>query len=272
MPTAIVTGTSTGFGRSTAERLVRLGWTVIGTLRDPMRATGDEGWETIGLDLRDPDSIEAVAVVCERIGALDALVSNAGFVVFGPLEEFGSEEFRDQLEVNLVGTMALVRVCLPALRTAGGVVVQVSSVAGQCGYAALGAYCASKFGLEAATEAMAEETAAQGVRFVIVEPGPFRTQIGDKAPQAARRDATGLYDRVWQEEVDDFIEFLRDEAEDPEIAVDAIVAAATLPHSPFRIPVGDGVGDEMREHARQVLADIDRAEAFLAANRRLGSP
>ena len=271
MPTAIVTGTSSGFGRATAERLMRLGWAVTGTLRDP-RTTGDEGWETIGLDLRDPDSIEAVATVCERIGALDALISNAGLVVFGPLEEIGSEELRDQLEVNLVGTMALVRVCLPALRAARGVVVQVSSVAGQCGYAGFGAYCASKFGLEGATEAMAEETGTQGVRFVIVEPGPFRTPIGAKAPKAAKRDATGLYDRVWREEVDDFIDFLAEEAEDPEIAVDAIVAAATVPGAPFRIPVGDGIGEEMREHAHRILADIDRAHAFLSANRHVGSP
>ena len=91
-------------------------------------------------------------------------------------------------------------------------------------------------------------------------------------PQAAKRDATGLYDRVWREEVDDFIEFLRDEAEDPEIAVDAIVTAATVPGAPFRIPVGDGIGDEMRGHAQRIVRRHRSRGAFLSANRHVGSP
>ena len=104
-----------------------------------------------------------------------------------------SQELRDQLEVNLVGTMALCRACLPLLREAGGVIVQVSSVSGQEGDSLLGAYNASKFGLEGASEALAGEVEPQGIRVVIVEPGPFRTPIVDRGPAGggARSDGGG---------------------------------------------------------------------------------
>jgi NAD(P)-dependent dehydrogenase (short-subunit alcohol dehydrogenase family) len=262
---ALVTGTSSGFGLATAERLTNLGWSVVGAMRDPSRA-GTVPWEPVPLDLRDPASIIAVAA---RFGTLDALVSNAGFGLLGAWEELTSEELRDQLEVNLVGTMALCRACLPALREAGGVIVQVSSVSGQWGDPLFGAYNASKFGLEGASEALAEELKDQGVRVVVVEPGPFRTPIATKGPHAAGKDPTGRYREQWRE-TDEFLTFIQNQAEDAEIAVDAIVAAVTVPGAPFRIPVGKDAGTWVREHAEGVIADVERAEVFLEANRGLG--
>ncbi len=199
-------------------------------------------------------------------GGLDALVSNAGFGIVGPLEEVSDAEFRDQLEVNLVGTMALCRACLPALRRAGGVIVQISSVGGQVGSSGLGAYNASKFGLEGASEALAEEVGSQGVRVVLVEPGAFRTSIAAKSPAIRGRGGSGQYEALWQE-LDDFLGYLDADAEDATIAIDAIVAAATVPGAPFRLPVGSGIGSSIREKVAKVLADVDAAEAFLASNR-----
>ena len=272
MPTALVTGTSSGLGLLTADRLARLGWTVLGTLRDPARAPADIAWEPVALDLRDQASIAALgALVDERFGALDALVSNAGYGLLAPLEEVTIEELRDQLEVNLVGTLALCLACLPALRLAKGVIVQVSSVSGLSADAGMGAYNASKFGLEGASEALALELEPQGVRVVLVEPGPFRTDIADKSPKASMRGRTGLYDDVWREQ-DEFEDFIRTDAEDPQIAVDAIVAAAVVPGAPFHLPVGKDTGGWVREHAEDVLADVDRAAAFLAEHRGLGLP
>jgi NAD(P)-dependent dehydrogenase (short-subunit alcohol dehydrogenase family) len=259
MPNALVTGTSSGLGKLTAERFVSLGWTVTGAARNP---TGEESFETIALDLADESMIErAAAHVRDRHGRLDALVSNAGHGLLGPWEEMTSREFRDQLEVNLVGTMALCRACLPLLRESGGVIVQVSSVSGQSGEALFGAYNAAKFGLEGASEALAGEVGPQGVRVVIVEPGPFRTPIADKSPQMAGRGATGLYTELW-DETDEWLDWFRADAEDPQGAVDAIVAA-TVPGAPFRIPVGTDAGAGIREHAERIIADVERAEAFL---------
>jgi NAD(P)-dependent dehydrogenase (short-subunit alcohol dehydrogenase family) len=260
MPNALITGTSSGLGKLTAERFVSLGWAVTGAARNP---SGEESFETIPLDLADEAMIDrAAAHVRDRHGHLDALVSNAGHGLLGPWEEMTSSELRDQLEVNLVGTMALCRACLPLLRESGGVIVQVSSVSGQSGEALFGAYNAAKFGLEGASEALAGEVGPQGVRVVIVEPGPFRTGIADKSPQMAGRGATALYTELW-DETDEWLEWFRAEAEDPQGAVDAIVAAATVPGAPFRIPVGIDAGAGIREHAERIIADVERAEAFL---------
>jgi NAD(P)-dependent dehydrogenase (short-subunit alcohol dehydrogenase family) len=262
MPHALVTGTSSGLGALTAERLVGLGWAVTGTARRPPESPG-AGWEVLALDLTDEASIESVAArLAEAPGRLDALVSNAGFAMLGPWEEMTSREFRDQLEVNLVGTMALCRACLPMLRASGGVVVQISSIGGQWGSSLFGPYNASKFGLEGATEALAEEVAPDGIRVVIVEPGPFRTPIIERVPAVEGRGSTGRYGTMWVE-LDEWMEWFRGEAEDPQQAVDAIVAAATVPGAPFRIPVGTGAGADIREHAEGIIADVDRAEAFL---------
>ncbi len=270
MPVALVTGTSSGFGRGTAERLVALGWTVAATVRDPAQTAVPQGCDAVALDLRDPGSIVAAAAdVQERYGRLDALVSNAGIAILGPVEELSLAELRDQLEVNLFGTLDLCRACLPLLREAQGVIVQVSSVSGRMGDSAFAAYCASKFALEGASECLAAELAPQGVRVVIVEPGPFTTPIAGKGMNAAARGATGLYDAVWQE-VDEFTAFIADGAEDPAIAVDAIVAAVTVPGAPLRLPVGKNNGNWLRESFAEALRDVERAEEFLAAHPRPG--
>ena len=255
MPNALITGTSSGLGKLTAERLVALGWAVTGAQRNPAAAANEQRWETIALDLTDEASIEASAAhVRGSNGRLDALVSNAGYGLLGPWEEMTSRELRDQLEVNLVGTMALCRACLPLLREAGGVIVQVSSVSGQDGESLFGAYNASKFGLE--HEALARVSA--GVSCTRPVPPP----IADAGPHVAARGSTGRYEEQWRE-TDEWLDWFRTEAEDPQLAVDAIVAAATVPGAPFRIPVGTDAGRGVREHAEGVIADVERAEAFL---------
>ena len=167
MPNALVTGTSSGLGLLTREGLVERGWTVTGAMRNRSRATAETRWETLELDLTETSTIDATSAhIGERSGRLDALVSNAGSYFGGPWEEMTSEELRDVLEVNLVGTMALVRACLPwPLRACPtGSSCRCSSISGQIGDALSGAYNASKFGLEGASpEGLAEELEPQGV-------------------------------------------------------------------------------------------------------------
>ena len=266
MPHALITGTSSGFGLLTAERLTDLGWTVTGAMRNPARAKDETRWETVEIDLTQDDSIEAVAAhVGERYGRLDALVSNAGFGVLGPWEEVAAHELRHQLEVNLVGTIMLCRACLPWLRVAGGAIVQVSSVAGQSGDELFGPYNASKFGLEGATEALRLEVEPQGIRCVIVEPGPFRTTIVESSPRIAARGSSGRYQKEWQE-LDEWVHWLATESPEAGEAVDAIVAAVIDPAAPFRIPVGEDAAEGVREHAEGVIADVARSEEFLRSH------
>ena len=258
--TALVTGTSSGLGRSVATRLAALGWDVLGTVRGP---EGDLPFDTVRLDVTDDSAVERLGEqVLERWGRLDALVNNAGLAMTGPIEEVTPDELRRQLDVNLVAPLALTRACLPALRVAAGVVVQVSSVSGYAADALFGPYNASKFGLEGASEALAAEVAGQGVRVVVVEPGPFRTPISAKSPQASAKGSTGLYGPGWVE-LDEWLAWHAAESPDAEECVSAIVAAATMAEVPFRIPVGEGIADELRRKGAEMIAQADAAEAFL---------
>jgi NAD(P)-dependent dehydrogenase (short-subunit alcohol dehydrogenase family) len=247
--TAIVTGTSSGLGKGVAERLVAIGWDVLGTVR------GDGSqlpFETVRCDVTDDAAVSDLGrLALEKWGRLDALVNNAGVALTGPVEEVSSDELRQHLDVNLVAPLGLVRACLPALREAKGVVVQVTSVSGYSGSDMFSSYNASKFGLEGASEALAREIAKQGVRVVIVEPGPFRTEIGPKGTQAAAKGSTGMYDDLWRE-TDEWLEWHATASPNADSCIDAIVAATTRPDAPFRIPVGEGIADARQQDAAAV--------------------
>jgi NAD(P)-dependent dehydrogenase (short-subunit alcohol dehydrogenase family) len=258
--TAIVTGTSSGLGRGVAERLELLGWDVLGTVRGD--GTGLP-FETVRCDMTDDDAVGRLGrQVLERWGRLDALVNNAGVSLTGPVEELAPAELRRHLDVNLVAPLALVRACLPALRAARGVVVQVTSVAAYSGSELFSAYNASKFGLEGASEALAIEVAQQGVRVVLVEPGPFRTEIGPKGTQVAAKGSTGLYETFWRE-TDDWLAWHASSSPHADRCIDAIVGAASRPDAPFRIPVGEGIADELRRKGEEMVMQAAASEAFL---------
>jgi NAD(P)-dependent dehydrogenase (short-subunit alcohol dehydrogenase family) len=265
MRNALITGGSSGFGAGTLRRLGSRGWTAYGTSRRPPAGPPTDGPPLLPLDLRDDTSIAALGEFVRGLDdGLGALVSNAGIAVNGPWEEMTSSELRDQLEVNLIGTMAVVRECLPALRAGGGVIVQVTSVSGLIGDAGFGAYNASKFGLEGATEALRGEVQDQGIRVILVEPGPFLTPIVDAGDEIAGRDDLGRYAAVWRG-LDEWREWFRGNAEDPERVVTAIVGAIERDDAPFRIPVGTKVPKWIREHTEQLLADVEASEEFLAS-------
>lgn len=259
--TAVVTGTSSGLGLLVAERLVREGWDVLGTVRRPVDGLG---FETVVMDVTDDDAVRALGTgVMERWGRLDALVNNAGYGLSGPVEELTAEELRRQLEVNTVAPLMVAKACLPALRAAGGAIVQVSSVSGYSASALFSPYNASKFGLEGASEALRDEVVPQGVRVVLVEPGPFRTSIAGKSPQATAKGSTGRYDEGWRE-VDEWLAWHAAASPEPDACVDAIVAAASDPAAPFRIPVGEGIAQVLRDRAAELVAQADAAESYLA--------
>ena len=262
MPSALITGTSSGLGRGVAERLTVLGWDVLGTVLAPEHGDGLP-FETVVADVTDDAAMAELGVaVGERWGGLDALVNNAGFALGGPWEELMPAELRRQLDVNLVGAMALTGACLPALRTSRGVVVNVSSVSGQAGDALMGAYNASKFGLEGASEALRAEVRPFGVRVVLIEPGPFRTPISLVSPQAAGKDPDGDYAEGWRT-IDGWLAWHAEQSADPQPCIAAIVGAVTRPDAPFRIPVGEGIADVVRRHAHKLIEQADAAEAFL---------
>ena len=138
------------------------------------------------LDVTDEASVREAAETVEAEageGGLAALVNNAGVAVPGPVELLSSEDLRRQLEVNLVGVAAVTRACLPMLRKAHGRIVNMSSVSGRIAYPFLSAYAASKFALEAMSDAMRVELRPWGIRVILVEPGSVDTPIWGKGQE-----------------------------------------------------------------------------------------
>lgn len=186
--TVLITGSSTGFGRLMVTEFLAAGWDVIASLRDAegrkelyaaeLAQHGDR-LSLISLDVADAAQRQAVADTLRAKGAgLDALINNAGYGLFGALEDLGEAQLRHQLEVNFFGAVLLTRDLLPLLRERRGVVVNVSSVLGYFGFPLASAYCASKSALGGFSEALHHELAPHGVRVLLVEPGGHRTSFG----------------------------------------------------------------------------------------------
>jgi NAD(P)-dependent dehydrogenase (short-subunit alcohol dehydrogenase family) len=180
MSSVVITGASRGIGRASALALDRAGHDVIAAVRDEeagrrLVAEASGRLRTVRLDVTDPDAVRAAA---EAVGdRLDALVNNAGIAVGGVVEALDVGELRRQLDVNVVGQVALTQALLPALRAASGRVVFISSVSGRVSAPALTPYTASKFALEAIADGLRVELRRWGIRVVIVEPGSIDTDL-----------------------------------------------------------------------------------------------
>jgi NAD(P)-dependent dehydrogenase (short-subunit alcohol dehydrogenase family) len=185
---ALVTGASTGIGRACALHLAGLGFHVLAGVRD--QADAPDNLEALRLDVTsEPD----VAAAAERVGGeLHVLVNNAGIAISGPVEVVPIDEWRRQLEVNLLGQVAVTRALLPAVLRARGRIVNMSSIGGRVANPLFGPYSASKFALEAVSDALRREVAAHGVRVVSIEPGGIATPIWDKGMDDARRVMRGM--------------------------------------------------------------------------------
>jgi NAD(P)-dependent dehydrogenase (short-subunit alcohol dehydrogenase family) len=188
----IVTGASTGIGRATALRLDASGWRVFAGVRDPaaaesLRQAGSERLTPLTLDVTDPGQIAAAAarVEEESEGGLHGLVNNAGVAIPGPLETIPLEDFRRQLEVNLVAYVAVTQALLDSIRKAKGRVVFVSSIGGRMAFPFGGPYHASKFGTEAIGDVFRQELRPWGLRVAIVEPGSIDTPIWERGQRKA---------------------------------------------------------------------------------------
>ncbi|HEX5726804.1 MAG TPA: SDR family oxidoreductase [Longimicrobiaceae bacterium] len=174
---ALVTGTSSGIGRATAERLARRGWRVYGGSRST--PAGETAFAPLVLDVdRDESVAEAVAGILAREGRIDAVVNAAGYGIAGAVEDTSVEEARAQFETNVLGVLRVVQAVLPGMRARrAGAIVNVSSIAGTVGVPFQGFYAASKFALEGMTESLRMELRPFGVRVMLIEPGDTVTRF-----------------------------------------------------------------------------------------------
>jgi NAD(P)-dependent dehydrogenase (short-subunit alcohol dehydrogenase family) len=188
----LVTGASTGIGEAVARDLAAKGHPVFAGVRtadDAERLRGPD-LTPVTLDVTDADQVRAVAGQVEaEVGGegLLGLVNNAGIARGGPLEFLPVDEWRDQLEVNVVGQVAVTKALLPLIRTGNGRIVFIGSIGGRVGSPLMGPYNASKFAIEGLAEALRLELAPWGTRVAVVEPGAVRTDIWSKARTTTAR-------------------------------------------------------------------------------------
>jgi NAD(P)-dependent dehydrogenase (short-subunit alcohol dehydrogenase family) len=182
MPSVLVTGASRGIGKTIATHLAARGWDVFAGVRtdgDGERLRADRSRITpVILDVTDEKHVGALDQSLPE--HLDALINNAGVATGGPLESIPLSELRRQLEINVVGQVAVTQVVLPRLRASRGRVVFISSLNGKISFPLMGPYCASKFALEAAADALRIELAPWGIAVVVVEPAQTDTDMWRK--------------------------------------------------------------------------------------------
>jgi NAD(P)-dependent dehydrogenase (short-subunit alcohol dehydrogenase family) len=181
----LITGCSTGIGRATAERLAGSGWNVYATARklDDIADLTEKGCRTLALDVCDEESMQAaVAQIQDETGAVGVLVNNAGYSQSGAVEDIPLDRIRRQFETNVFGLIRMIQLCAPEMRKQGwGRIVNISSMGGRLVFPGGGIYHATKYAVEALSDAMRFEMKAFGINVILVEPGLIRTQFGAAA-------------------------------------------------------------------------------------------
>jgi NAD(P)-dependent dehydrogenase (short-subunit alcohol dehydrogenase family) len=193
-PTVLITGTSSGFGKTCAKYFAARGWNVVASMRRPQ---GDDELRHVpevlvtALDVTEPATIsKSIEMGIARFGRIDAVVNNAGFGLFGVFEATPAEKIREQFEVNVFGVMNVIREVLPHFRkNKRGLILNVSSGAGVFALPMISLYCASKFALEGFSESLSYELASQNIIVKIIEPGGvLSTNFGKRSGAEAARN------------------------------------------------------------------------------------
>lgn len=234
---AIVTGVSSGIGRSIAERLVEHGFSVFGTLRG--RGQEPKGVTPIRVDVRDDTQVQAaVSQVVASAGRIDVLVNNAGAVLTGAIEETELADAQALFDVNFFGAARVTRAVLPHMRAQqSGRIIFLSSVVGFLPSPFMGFYSASKHALEGYAESLDHELRTLGIRVVLIEPGFMRTSLDKNAAIAKARISDYAAAR---ERMSATINARIEAGDDPSLVSDVVLRAATDRSPRLRYPVGKG--------------------------------
>lgn len=258
--TIFITGASRGFGKLWAEALLKRGDKVAASARniaalDDLVATYGNNILPVQLDVNDKNAVnKAVAQVKEHFGSIDILINNAGYGVFGTVEETTEEQARAQMETNFFGLLWVTQAVLPVMRAQkSGHIIQVSSFLGLTTLPMLGLYNASKFAVEGLSETIASEVAHLGIKFTLIEPNGFATEwagnsavqttsdITDYAPVRAAFAESGDKPETWGK---------------PEATIDAILKVIDSPNPPLRLLLGKIAYHAMNQIYTDRLKDI----------------
>lgn len=243
MRTVFITGCATGFGHLLAKRLLADGHRVVATDQamgswTTALAAPQERLLCLEMDVRKPQQVQEAVGRALAWGPVDTLVNNAGYAVFGTQEELDLALVQHMFDVNVVGVARVTQALLPTLRACAGTVVQLSSVAGRTVFTESGFYAASKYAVEAMTEALWQETFHTGLKVRLIEPGSFATQFLPTAqrisPEPPADSPYAAQRATWAARKDEALE----PPQDPHLVVDAIVHSLAAPERFLRVPVG----------------------------------
>jgi NAD(P)-dependent dehydrogenase (short-subunit alcohol dehydrogenase family) len=249
----LISGASTGIGKSSAVHMARLGHSVWAGVRserdfDAIKKINVKGLKPIYLDVTKADSIDTcMREITKSAGLLHGLINNAGIAVGGPLEALSLEDWRRQFEINVFGAVALTKAFLPLLRQSKGRIVNMSSLSGKVAFPFMSPYAASKFALEGMSDSLRRELAPLGVSVIVIEPGSIATPIWEKATteglgkvasySAEIRAVYGRLLEVFSQKLDETAK----SAAPVSVVTSAIEHALTATTPRTRYPVGKGV-------------------------------
>ena len=192
-PVWFITGCSTGFGRELSKLILQRGWNAVVTSRKLVDIQDiTEGYDdhslALSLDVTQKDQVSnAVAKAEEKFGKIDVLVNNAGYGYFSSIEEGEEQKIRAQFDTNVFGLISVIQSVLPGMRRQGsGSIVNFSSIGGLVAFAATGFYHATKFAVEGLSESLSKEAGPLGIKVLLVEPGPFRTDWAGRSTSRTR--------------------------------------------------------------------------------------
>jgi NAD(P)-dependent dehydrogenase (short-subunit alcohol dehydrogenase family) len=227
--TVLITGCSTGIGRDLAGQLTRAGYQVVATARHVQALNDVPAALKLPLDVTQPESVhQAVEKTLECFGRIDVLVNNAGYAVRGAVEEISDAQVQAMFDANVFGAMRMIRAVAPQMRKQkAGRIINISSIAGKRSTPANGTYSASKFALEALSDALRLELAPFGIQVVLIEPGSIKTHFvatADAHAQAIVSNPASPYQTLYQQS-DQFAAGMRQNAPGPEAVSQAIQQA-----------------------------------------------
>ena len=263
VPVWFITGCSTGFGRELAKLILKRGWRAVITARnvDQVMDIAD-GYENtallLSLDVNKKDQVSsAVAKAVETFGKIDVLVNNAGYGYFSSFEEGEEDKIRAQFETNVFGLVNVIQAVLPGMRKQrSGHIVNFSSIGGLIGFTATGFYHATKFAVEGLSESLSKEVGPLGIKVLLVEPGPFRT---DWAGRSTARTPVQIadYEKTVGERMAISLQVSGNQLGDPVRGCEAIIEAVESETPYLRLLLGKMAYDLAVEKAESLIKNFD---------------
>jgi NAD(P)-dependent dehydrogenase (short-subunit alcohol dehydrogenase family) len=257
-----ITGASKGFGLTFVKQLLAKGDKVAATSRNAADITKQVGDATnllaLTVDLTNEESVQsAIAQTHATFGRLDIIVNNAGYFIAGSIEELSDLEFRQTMDVNVFGTINVIRAAMPHLREQGsGHIINFSSTAGYKGYPCAASYNAAKFAIIGLSEALAEEVKPFGVKVTAVAPGYFRTNFLSEGSLMVAKNLIPAYNTSALEKA--MVDMNGNQAGDPEKLVAALISLSTHDNPPVHLLMGPdayhSITDKRREDALEFEA------------------